>query len=402
MKNGKMFMLVVIVLAIAVLACDFGGGGGQPSEEAPVAPAPSGGEGGEETTSEEGASSALSGGEGGEEAAEEDASSAPSGGEAGEEAAEEDASSAPPSTEQDLSLSTLTGGLALLESYESTFTLRFVGKDEQGQPVDVSMETREEFTQEPRAQRLTVISSGLSPEEVDQGGTFEITTIGDTTYMVTQGPDGQTSCIAMSTSEDTPPQQGMFSPDMMGGVSGAKYAGKETVNGVKAKKYTWKEGGLAGLGFTSAQGVLWVAEDGNYVAKYTAEATGKGVFFAPTQEEGTVTIEYNVYQGVSGLQIEPPADCAAPATDIPIMADAQDETIFGEMLTYTSPSVFAEVVEFHNTEMPNSGWQPSGEPAEMEGFATLEFVKDDRKAQVMITYDPDEELTSVIVTTSEE
>lgn len=365
MKNGKMLMLAVTVLAMAALACGFGGGGGQTSEEAPVAPAPSGGEG-------------------------------------GEVASEEGAASAPPSTEQDLSLSTLTEGLELLESYESRFTLRFVGKDEQGQPFDASMETREEFTQEPRAQRLIVTSSGLSPEQAEQGGTFEIVTIGDTVYMVTQDPDGQRSCVAMSTSEGPPPQQGMFSPDMMGGVSGAKYAGRETVNGITAKKYTWKEGGLAGLGFTSAQGEVWVAEDGNYVAKYTAEATGKGILFGPTQEEGTVTIEYNVREGVSGFQIEPPADCATPATDIPIMADAQDKSTFGEMVTYTSASAFADVVAFHNTEMPNSGWQPSGEPAEMEAFATLEFVKDDRKAQVMISYDPDEELTSVIVTTSEE
>jgi hypothetical protein len=366
MKNGKMFMLAVLVLALAALACGIGGGGGQTSEEATAEPAPSGGETGEVSTSEE------------------------------------EAPPAPASTEQDLTLSTLTEGLAALKSYKSTFTVQFVGKDEQGQPVDGSLVTQEEFTQEPRAQRVAITSSGFSQGQVEQSGTFEMITIGDTSYMVTQDEDGERSCVAMSSDEDTQPEQGLFSPDVMGGVSGAKYVGEETVNGLRAKHYTWKEGSLGALGFASAEGEVWVAVDGEYVVKYTAEATGKGMLFGTTEEEGTVTIEYNLTEVNGSFQIEPPADCEAPATDIPIMPDAQEKSAFGEMVTYTSASAFADVVAFYKTEMPNSGWQPSGEPAEMEGFATLEFTKDGRTAQVMVSYDEEEQVTDVIITTDEE
>jgi hypothetical protein len=368
MKNRKMFVLAVIVLTMALLACGIGGGGGQPSGGGQATPVSGGQEGGQAaaTTAEEGATPAAG------------------------------------SAEQELTLSNVTEGLAALQSYKSVYTLKFAGKDDQGQPVEGSLETREEFTQEPRAQRIAITSTGFSNEQAGQNGTFEMITIGDTSYMVTQDTEGKQQCISMSSSEGTQPEQGFFSPDMLGGVSGAKYVGRETVNGVNTKHYAWTEGGLAALGFTSGKGDVWVAEDGNYTVKYTAEATGKGMLFGSAEEEGTITVEYNLTEVNGSFQIEPPDSCTAPATDIPIMADAQDKAMIGEMVSYSSASALADVVAFYQAEMPNNGWQSSGEPTQTEEYASLEFTKDNRKAQVMITYDTDKQLTSVIITTSTE
>ncbi len=44
------------------------------------------------------------------------------------------------------------------------------------------------------------------------------------------------------------------------------------------------------------------------------------------------------------------------------------------------------------------GWQPSGEPMEVENLAVLEFTKKDRTASLTISYDPDNQKTSVVVT----
>lgn len=372
MKNPKMFLVAVMVLALALLACDLTGGGGETPGEGAVAPAPSDAA----ITSDEGAPAAAGSTEG--------------------------ASEAGGATVQDLSLSTLTEGLAGLRSYKSTFTVAFVGTDEQGQPVDGSLETYEEFTQEPRAQRVSFNTSGGSQRQLGESGTFEMITIGDTSYMVTQDADGARSCVAVSSSEGTQPEQGLFSPDAMGGITDARYAGKEAVNGVETKKYTWDQAGLPGLDWSSAQGEVWVAEDGDYVVKYTAEATGQGMLFGLTEEEGTVTVEYNLTDVNGSFQIAPPADCEAPASDIPIMADAQDKTSVGEMVSYSSGATLDDVVAFHETEMPKNGWQTSGEATSMEGFATLEFTKDGRKAQVMITRDNDKQVTNIMITSSEE
>jgi hypothetical protein len=316
------------------------------------------------------------------------------------EAAE--ATEAPAPAEQDLTLSNLTEGLAGLRSYKSTFALKFAGQDEQGQPVNLFWETREEFIQEPRAQRIAVTTSG-SQGQPTQAGTFEWITIGDTSYMVTQDQGGTPSCISVSSDSATPPEQGLFSPNMLGGISDAKYVNTENVNGVQTKHYTWKDsGGLLGMGFSSVNGEAWVAVDGNYVVKYLSQATGKGGFLTgASQAEGTLNVEYNLTEVNGAFSIAPPDGCQTAATDIPVMADAADKSSFGEMTSYSSASAFADVVQFYKTEMPNNGWQPSGEPTEMEGMAVLEFAKDTRKAQVMITSDQGQPKVNVVITTSQ-
>jgi hypothetical protein len=98
--------------------------------------------------------------------------------------------------------------------------------------------------------------------------------------------------------------------------------------------------------------------------------------------------------------IEPPADCQTAAADIPLMADARDKASFGEMQTYTSDSSVEAVRAFYEAEMPANGWQLSGEPMSMEGFVTLDFTKDGRTAQLVLTYDAEARATSVMITTT--
>src|SRR5574341_335273 len=128
MRNVRMLLLVVAVLALAALACSIGGPRDQPPEEAATPVPDQGGDAQSEPTPAEAA----------------EATEAP----------------APAPAEQDLTLSNLTEGLAGLRSYKSAFALKFAGTDEQGQPVNLSWETHEEFIQEPRAQRVAITTSG--------------------------------------------------------------------------------------------------------------------------------------------------------------------------------------------------------------------------------------------------
>jgi hypothetical protein len=377
----KALTIVLIVIGLALAAC--GGGEAEPSSEEVATPTLAG------QASDQSAAAPT-----------EEPVAPPAGGEETPTAEPEAATPAP--TEEDLNLPDLTGGLAGLNSYRSTFNMRFVGKDAEGNAVEGTWETEEDFTREPRAQRIFITTSGSAAGMTGQPGSFEIITIGDMNYMISQDADGTTSCVSVSSGEESEMTQGLFTPDMMGGVSGAKYAGRETVNGISTKHYTWKENSLPVFGFTSASGDVWVATDGDYVVRYVAEASGSGTLFGASEEEGTISFEYNLTDVNGPLTIEAPADCETPATDIPIMPDAQDKATFGEMLSYSSPTAFADVVEFYKTEMVANGWQASGEPMEMEDFASLSFTKDGRTAQVMITFDADSNLTSVVVTTGSE
>jgi len=202
--------------------------------------------------------------------------------------------------------------------------------------------------------------------------------------------------MALSSADVTPPEQAL-SADMWGSVSDARYVGTETVNGVRAKRYTWKEGSVATFGFAAGKGDTWVAVDGGYVVKQAIEATGKGLFLASADQEGTTTWEWDVTDANGSFEILPPAGCESAAKDIPVMADATDLATVGDFVTYSSASALADVVSFYKTEMPKAGWQPSGTPTEAEGFTMLEFTKDVRTASLSISFDQSSQKTSVFV-----
>jgi hypothetical protein len=300
-------------------------------------------------------------------------------------------------TEGDLNLSSVSGGLTQLQSYRSTMDLHFTGQDAQGQAVETSFTMAEEFILEPRAQHITWSSTEARGGQAATTTGYETITIGQTTYMITTDASGTETCIAVTSSDATLPEQAL-SADMWGSISGATYMNTETVNGVSAKHYAWKDSMFAGSGYTGGKGETWVAADGGYVVKQRIETTGKGTFLAGTDEEGTSTWEWNVTDANGSFQIQAPAGCESAASDIPVMVDATDKTTYGDMISYSSPSAFADVVSFYKTEMPNSGWQASGTPTEMEGFASLEFTKEGQTASVMITWDESSQNTSVIIT----
>jgi hypothetical protein len=348
MKNTKILVLFVVLVTLATLACGPLGGGDQPSEEAKEAATP--------TVEQE--------------------------------------------VEEELNLSDVTEGLTTLKSYKAKMNIQFAGKDENGQPASGSVEWIREFIAEPKAQRVVLTITGFEAEMPMESGALEIITLADTSYMVMQEQDGTRSCISVSGGQSLAPED-LFSPDTFG-ISGAKYVKTETVNDVRTKRYAWQEGGLTGLGFTTSKGDVWIAMDGDYAVKFTAEATGKGTLFGTLAGEGTVNVEYNLTDVNEQFEIEPPADCESPATDIPLMADAQDKSTLGGLVSYTSASAFADVVQFYKDEMPQAGWEPSGEPTEMPGLAMLEFTKEGRKAQLTISEDTEKKLTNVVITTSEE
>jgi hypothetical protein len=298
--------------------------------------------------------------------------------------------------EQDLSLDSVSGGLANLKSYKSTIDMRFTGKDAQGQAVESSFTMAEEFTSEPRAQRILWASSEAKGGQPATSTSWETITIGQTSYIISTDAGGAQTCAVVSSSDATPPEQ-TLSADMWGSVSGASYVNTETVNGVSAKHYAWKDTAFGILGYTGGKGETWVAVDGGYVVKQRIEVTGKGTFLGGTDQEGTSTWEWNVTDANGSFQIQPPEDCESATAGLPIMADAAEQSTFGDTTTYNSPSALADVVSFYKSEMPKAGWQASGTPTELEGLAILEFTKEGSTASVMITWDDSSKKTSVVI-----
>jgi len=305
----------------------------------------------------------------------------------------------PEPAEEDLSVSALKEGLVDLDSYRIEMQMTVEGKDENGEPFRGTWEMLEETTRDPEAQRVTVSSTGSDAGETGAEGSFEMINVADMSYMITESAPGERNCISFSSDEEDLLEMTFLRPDSLGGIEGAKYRGRETVNGIRTKHYTWSEKTAALFGFADGKGEAWVAVDGGYVVKYRMEASGKGTFLLDQLVEGKMTIEYNLTEVDSGLVIEVPDECEGGASDIPVMADAQDKASFGAMMTYTTPSAMKDVVAFYEAGMSENGWKEAEQGMQMEGMSILNYTKEDRSAQLMITYDEDSKLTTVMITT---
>ncbi len=301
-------------------------------------------------------------------------------------------------TEDTFQAEKVTEGLATLKSYRATFTMAFEGSEE-GKPVQWTFEMKTEAMKDPAASRITYMGSGT--EDVNKLSGFEIVQVGDMQYM--KFGEGAGNCISYSTGEQPSEVRELFKPDdILGGLSNARRTGPDqTINGIRARHYTFDEKSLVGLtGLVRAQGEAWVAVDGNYVVKYTLTAEGRDVLFGKPNTEGKLTWTYEVTDINQAIKIEPPADCQGPAEDIPVMADATEKSTFGSMIMYKTTSTFREVVDFYQQEMPGKGWKASSEePLIMEQMAMLTYEKEGRKASITITVEGNQ--VSVMISVEE-
>jgi predicted small lipoprotein YifL len=286
--------------------------------------------------------------------------------------------------EADLSLDDRAAGLDQLKSYRVSWKSEWESTKD-GKTQQSTWDWLEEYTSDPQALHYVWKST---EDGIDKGG-MELWQIGDTMYMVSAGADGTSNCSSFSSSDpDSGLQKGTFSPSMLGSLSGAKYVGRENVNGIATKhyKYDEKASSLAGLG--KVTGETWVASDGGYVVKDVVNwEGGAGLFGAgPTAgESGKGTWAWELKDPNGSFTITPPEGCESAAKGLPIMPDATDKTTMGDLTIYTTASKAADVVAFYQKEMAAAGWKQSAEPTSMEGFATLEFAKDSQKASITIT-----------------
>jgi hypothetical protein len=300
-----------------------------------------------------------------------------------------------------INLTDVTSGLESLDSYQTTFTMSFEGKDDSGQPKTGTMSFTEEFVKSPPAKRTTINGFGAMLGSV--AGVTN-TTGSDQSVMQTIEVGGKeyfqmgTMCT-QSTSQNGPQANPTFNPsDVMGGLHGAQLIGTETINGVPAAHYKSDVKGLDALGYLNAQGEFWIAQPGDYVVKYTFEATGKDRFLGNSNTEGTIKWDYEVKQINQPIDIQAPKDCSGAAEDIPLMADAAEQSAFGGTSMYTTPSAFKDVVAFYEKEMVAKGWQAKADGGmSAEGVSMQSYTKDGRTVQVMITTDASGK-TSVMIT----
>ncbi|MBP7686845.1 MAG: hypothetical protein KA765_03020 [Thermoflexales bacterium] len=291
-----------------------------------------------------------------------------------------------------LELTDVTEGLNSLKSYESIFTMGFKGTDN-SQPKEWSWTVTEQFVKEPPAKRSSIV--GFGTDATGKDSTIETIEVGGKTY----SRFGEI-CTSSDASEAPTANTGFTPSSVIGDIKTAQLLGTDNINGVTAQHYQVDVSAMNTLGaYTNSKSEVWIAQPGDFVVKYSFEATGKDTFFGGgSNTEGTITWAYELKSANQPIAIEPPNDCGGTPEDIPVMTDATDESSFGTMSTYSSASAFDVVVEFYKKEMVTKGWAAQEGGLAMDGFAQLSFTKDTRTASVMITADKDKNVTTVMVT----
>jgi hypothetical protein len=289
-------------------------------------------------------------------------------------------------------VSDVTEGLASLNSYTSTFTMSFDGK-ESGQPKQWTWTIEEEYSKNPPAKHSIMKGTGTSSQDT----TFESIEVDGKSYSI------MGNICASADSKEAPSSTIGFTPSsVIGDITTAQLLGTETINGVPTQHFQSDLSRFATLGqYSNAKSEVWIAQPGNYVMKYIFEATGKDAFFGSGNAEGTLHWVYELGNVNQPLNITAPENCGGAPQDIPVMADAKDQSSIGNMSTYTTPSAFDDVVAFYKKEMTTNGWQEKEGGMSSDSFTMLSYAKDKRTAQVTITADKDNNVTSVMITVTE-
>jgi hypothetical protein len=190
----------------------------------------------------------------------------------------------------------------------------------------------------------------------------------------------------------------MYNPsDWIGSIENAKLVKKGVnVDGVQADQYQASNKDFAFGVYSSGSADFWLAQQGNYVVKFTGTATGKTVF-ANYSGDGTIQWEYDLEQPNALSSIELPPECAneKPAGDIPLPANISDKTMVSGMISFNSPDQPSVVGDFFRKTMPGQGWT-AGDENSAGDMLILTYTKDNRTVNVTIS--KGDKGTSVIIT----
>ena len=312
--------------------------------------------------------------------------------------------------EEELDTSALSSA-AELSSYRSTMSITMV-VDNNGQEEEQTIEMFIEYTSEPPAQHIVMSGAVAGPE--GEGGTVEMYMVEGTMYMKMED-----QWLSMPASEEDIDSDAFITADaMLEDLCGWKKEGKDKINGVDVVHWSFAKEDieeclppeeLANMGeLSQATGDLYVSEDDNYVVLMEMSFEGEDLDMDLGEaDEGAkairMEIRYETTDVNESFTIEVPAEATESSSlpdDIPVPEGASGVNNMFGMISFTAETPPQEVFDFFQEEMPNNGWTEASAEA-MSGLWMLEYNKDGRTANIMISED-DSGNASVMITVAEE
>jgi hypothetical protein len=203
---------------------------------------------------------------------------------------------------------------SVLSSYRAR--VRYSWKELRPEPVEGVgregyLEIQKAYTRQPHAEHRLLLTSvdGKAGEWVLLQGVLYSLVDGVWTAASMGGQGGE---LPNDIPDVDPGPEGLLF-----GLEWAHRLGAETVNGIACIQYRFDGKDLSGpgaaiLGLDGAnefQGQLWIAEQGNYLVKFTLEATGRGLALggdAEGPQEGRIIVLYELMDVNERITIRPP------------------------------------------------------------------------------------------------
>jgi hypothetical protein len=140
----------------------------------------------------------------------------------------------------------------------------------------------------------------------------------------------------------------------------------------------------------NVEGHVYVSREEGYLVRLSMEADGQELNLSGDGAENSsghifYQIDYSDYN--QPIEITEPEGCGAGDSEYPLLADATDVNSFGDVLTYSTLTPFAEAVEFYRTEMVAAGYTLESEFA-ADPTALLTFNKDGEDVTVSVVDNP--------------
>jgi len=304
-------------------------------------------------------------------------------------------------------------------NYEITAT---PADEEADVKIDMTVESEWVKADNPFGYNSSMTMSGMNMPtgaagegDENQPSEFQIVSVDDTTYMKIGD-----QWVNMPRDESGTDGSDILNiDDFVTGMEDMKKVGKETINGINAVHYTYKDSVLTEKMFqdmlstqlkdgetvdnyqlenAEASGDIWIATKGNYPVKgeFKMNATYKSKTGDKQIEiKGHTLVEITEING--DITIEPPADAPKPGqVDVPGFEPGtfpipEQTTVEGSMMgmtTMTSQLSVDEVASFYDENLTSMGWSKG------EGMMPT-WTKDSNSFTLLIT--PGENNTTSIV-----
>ena len=299
-------------------------------------------------------------------------------------------------------LASASQGLAQLKSYRINLSLDFEGT-RNGQLVSGQLESLTEVTRNPAAlhQYLKVESTLTNTEIIS--GVSEFYRLADKVY-VKKGDAGE--WFTFTDAAVSPADLGFFALDrlIVLPASVTQPPQPDLLKGVKTQRYTFSERDLSdsNIIFAQAEGDLWLAQSGPYLAQYAISATLHRVIPDPQAhifDQGYMNLSYTLTSPNADLTIAPPIDAFAGSkalNNLPRLPDAQIVSIFPTFIEYTSAITPIGAALFYRTQLTTEGWTEDQANIFNEK-ARLAYSKEDEALTIIINPADEENKIKVLL-----